>query len=184
MKQPAVESTFDVAQWFCDTALNDSEYLQPLKMQRLLFLAQAYFAVANNGQMLLPSVFIADDLGPLEPNVYRVFEHDNKPYMEHAAISEDIRVFLDSIWRHFGSHSGEYLSKFLRGHPPYFEAREEGKRSVISHESIIEYYSSPTKAKAASRTPIVEQVLRPRVMRSHTGRPVSVKQWILKPKKK
>ena len=41
--QPAVFSTFDVAFWFADTALNNNEYLQPQKLHRLLFLSQAYF---------------------------------------------------------------------------------------------------------------------------------------------
>ena len=43
---PAVQSSFDVAYWFFDRALNENEYIQPQKLHRLMFLAPAYFAVA------------------------------------------------------------------------------------------------------------------------------------------
>ena len=33
-----VTNAFDIAFWFADTALNENEYLQPQKLQRLLFL--------------------------------------------------------------------------------------------------------------------------------------------------
>ena len=36
----AVKSAFDVAFWFADTALHDNEYMQPQKLQRLLFLSE------------------------------------------------------------------------------------------------------------------------------------------------
>ena len=53
MLAPASESVFDVAEWFLDTALNDGEYLQPMKMQYLMFLAQGYYAALTKGQRLL-----------------------------------------------------------------------------------------------------------------------------------
>ena len=59
MTASASESVFDVAEWFLDTALNDGEYLQPMKMQYLMFLAQGYYAALTKGQRLIPSVFIA-----------------------------------------------------------------------------------------------------------------------------
>lgn len=116
MRPPAVASTFDVVYWFNDQALNDAEYLQPLKLQRLLFMAQAYYAVANKGQRLFPSIFIAHETGPIEPNIYRLFEGENKPYLDARLIPEEIEAFLDDIWRRFGSHSGEHLSRVIMMH--------------------------------------------------------------------
>ena len=37
----AVDSAFELAFWFCDRALNDGEYLQPIKMHYLMYLSQA-----------------------------------------------------------------------------------------------------------------------------------------------
>lgn len=41
-----VDSGVEIALWFSDQALHRNEYLQPQKLHKLLFLAQAYFAVA------------------------------------------------------------------------------------------------------------------------------------------
>ena len=51
-----VDIAFKVAFWFENIALKDDEYLQPQKMHRLLFISQAYYAVINNGQKLMPAV--------------------------------------------------------------------------------------------------------------------------------
>lgn len=181
MRPPAVQSAFDVVEWFLDEALNHDEYLQPQKMQNLLFLSQAYYAVAHHGQMLIPSVFVAEDNGPVEPMVYRAYEN-GKPLVSLRPIPEKVKLFLDSIWRRFGSHSGSYLSRVLMKHPPYLFAYDRGKGSVITLESMIDFYGEG-QANSGDGAPSIKQVLRPRVMRSHTGKPVSVQKWIPKRKK-
>ncbi len=59
MRPTAVESGFEAAFWFLERALNDGEALQLQKLQRLLFLAQAYFGVAHAGAKLMPGIFVA-----------------------------------------------------------------------------------------------------------------------------
>ena len=103
MAPPAVESSFDVAYWFIDRALNENEYLQPQKLHRLMFLSQAYFAVAYRGRLLMPAVFVADEFGPTEPNVFRACAIQ-RPAIETKRLPEIVTHFLDSIWRRFGQH--------------------------------------------------------------------------------
>ena len=55
MEIPPAESVFDVAEWFLDAALNDGEYLQPMKMQYLMFLSQGYYAALTQGCLLYTS---------------------------------------------------------------------------------------------------------------------------------
>jgi len=181
MPATAVASTFDVVTWLKDRALNDGEYLQPIKMHHLLFLAQAYFAVAYRGQKLAPATFIADSTGPIEPDVWRVFA-SGRPFVESDPVPERVEHFLDSIWRRFGSHSVDYLSDLLRTQPPYMDAFSDAPKSEISMESMVKFYGrkqkkAPVKPFAA---PDVEDVLRPRTMRSATGKPVSVQRWMPK----
>ena len=59
MEIPPSDSVFDVTEWFLDTALNDGEYLQPMKMQYLMFLAQGYYAALTDGKRFIPAVFLA-----------------------------------------------------------------------------------------------------------------------------
>ncbi len=181
-----VESTFDVVNWLFDHALNDNEYLQPAKMQRLLFLAQAYWGVANHGQMLMPAVFVAGDLGPVEPNVDRVFE-SGRPYLETRALSRNTVHFLESLWRRFGHHSAEHLTRVLANHPPVRDALAKGKGTVIPFEAIQKFYGSVSRGEAqgdgtpvsaANATLPVEDIYRPRVMRTQGGKPVNVNKWM------
>ena len=69
----AVDSAFELAFWFCDRALNDNEYLQPIKLHYLMFLAQAYYATAYQGKKLIPAIFVAEEVGPIEPSVFRAW---------------------------------------------------------------------------------------------------------------
>jgi uncharacterized phage-associated protein len=173
----AVESSFDVAYWFIDRALDDNEYLQPQKLHRLLFLSQAYFAVAFHGRMLMPTVFVADEFGPLEPNVFRACSIQ-RPAIEPRSLGDVVNHFLDGIWRRFGSHSAEILSRQIKTHRPYREAHAKGPRSEISLASMIEFYGKPPEASMAAGAPPVSQVLRPRLMVSQDGKPVAVQKWM------
>jgi uncharacterized phage-associated protein len=186
MAPPAVESSFDVAYWFVDRALDENEYLQPQKLHRLMFLAQAYFAVAYQRRLLMPAVFVADEFGPIEPNVFRACSLQ-RPAIEPKALAEPVVHFLDSVWRRFGHHSAEYLSRQVNGHPPYRDALAKGPRTVITLPAMIEFYgkkaSTTPEASAAIGAPPVTQVLRPRMMRSQSGKPVSVQKWMPHAKK-
>ena len=68
MPDTVVESTFDVALWFQDRARREDTNLQAQKLQRLLYLAQSYYSAMNYGRKLMPAVFVAQEMGPIEPN--------------------------------------------------------------------------------------------------------------------
>lgn len=178
MASPTVESSFDVASWFTDRAVNDGEYLQPKKLHGLMFLAQAYYAVAYNNRLLMPAMFVVDGDSPIEPNVYRA-SAIRRPELEKIKMPSDVDHFLDSIWRRFGQHSTDYLAKMIAGHPPVCDAAGQGPRTIIPLASMVAFYGK--KASAASSAmgaPAVKDVLRPKVLKSQDGRPVSVHKWM------
>lgn len=181
MASPAAPSSFDIAYWFIDRALDENEYLQPQKLHRLMYLAQAYFAVAYHGRMLMPAVFIADEFGPIEPNVFRACAIQ-RPAIEAKALPDIITHFLDGVWRRFGQHSAEFLSRQVCGHPPYGAALAAGVGSEIPLKAMMVFYGKKLPAvseeSAAATAPPVDQVLRPRLMRSQDGSPVSVQKWM------
>ena len=183
MAPAAVESSFDVAYWFVDRALNENEYIQPQKMHRLMYLAQAYFAVAYHGRVLMPGMFVADQLGPIEPNVFRACALQ-RPAIDVVPLPPIVDQFLDSIWRRFGALSADSLSRQVNSHPPFQNALAKGPKSEIPLSAMVEYYGRKPSAEAnkAGRdsAPPVEQVLRPRVMVSQSGKPVSVHRWVPK----
>ncbi len=99
----ATDSVFDIAFWFSDRALNDNEYLQPVKLQYLLYLSQSYFAVAYNGKKLVPAIFIAEETGPVEPSVHRAWTRGRPTFDGNPVLSDDVHSFVDSIWRRLDS---------------------------------------------------------------------------------
>lgn len=177
-KPPVCDSAFDVAFWLIDRALEDGEYLQPQKMQRLMYLAQAYWGVVSRGQRLIPGVFVISALGPIEPNSWRAME-SGRPTLGTKPLSEQHRHFLNSVWRRFGAHSADHLLKLVSSHPPYVDAVAIGPRAEIPLESMMAYYGrreEETDDRLAA--PALKAVLRPQVMRSQDGKPVNVQRWM------
>ena len=168
----AVNSAFDVAFWFADTALEQNEYLQPQKLHRLLFLSQAYYAVAHDGAKLMPAVFVAEEMGPVEPNVYKAFSKGRPNMDAELFLPHEVETFLDNIWRRFGHQSAENLTRLARGTLAYKKALKRGRRGEISLEAMRLSFSRAREA------PNLDQVVKPKVMRSQSGKSVVVKAWI------
>ncbi len=168
----AVESAFDVAFWFADMALNENEYLQPQKLHRLMFLAQAYYAAANSGRRLMPAVFVAEEFGPIEPTIYKAFSKGRPDVDVDLIMPEDVESFLRGIWRRFGHHSTERLTRITNETAAYRQALRRGRRAEIGHESMRRSFA------AAREAPALDQVLKPKVLRSQAGRSVAVRAWV------
>jgi hypothetical protein len=145
-----------------------------------MYLAQAYFAVAYNGRKLMPAVFVADQFGPTEPNVFRACEIQ-RPAIDAIPVPPLVNQFLDSIWRRFGPLSADALSRHVNGHSPYQDAFAKGVKTEIPLPAMIEFYGRKANAEPEHSTrigaPPIEIVLRPRTMVSQAGKPVSVHQW-------
>ncbi len=191
MRPTAVPSGFEVAFWFLDRAQSDGEYLQPQKLQRLMFLAQAYFGVLQGGAKLMPATFVATEDGPLEPTLFKAFAR-GKPAVDVAPVEELPRHIMDSVWRQFGAHSPDHLGKLIKRHAPYLDAISVGAGTEITLEAMVDFYSTDglTRKKGtgatagmgvtASGAPAAEKVLRPKVLRNHSGKPVSATRWMPK----
>ncbi|CCG41028.1 Panacea domain-containing protein [Magnetospirillum molischianum] len=177
----AVKSCLDVVFRLSDMALNDREYIQPQKLHRLLYLAQAYYGVAYDGRKLMPATFVTDSFGPIEPTVFHLFAYGRPHMIEPYPLSDQVKHFLDSIWRRFGVLSADKLTAKVAEHPPVAMAMAKGLNVEITFAEMMTFYTAEAAArKAGSRIDPLEQVVRPRVMRSQSGKPVSVVSW--KPK--
>lgn len=178
MEIPSVESVFDAAEWFLDTALNDGEYLQPMKMQYLMFLAQGYYAALTQGKRFIPAVFLATERGPVEPNSYRVYG-SNRPVLSPRKMDRVTASFLKTIWARFGAYSSDYIYSLISSHAPYAEAFAAGDKTEISLAAMTEFYAG--RAEKDERLKRAEFGTT-RILRSQTGKAVAVKKWF--PQKK
>jgi uncharacterized phage-associated protein len=135
----ATESSFDVALWFVEYARGEAGYLQAQKLQRLLWLAQGEYARAYHGRKLMPTIFVAHELGPVEPNVYRAFEL-GRPEIPDVLLPVEVEDFLIRIWGRFGHHATEHLNMIVRGHSVYREALAKGSGEEIEFRKIAEFF--------------------------------------------
>ena len=167
----AIDTSFDLAFWFCDRALNDSEYLQPVKLQYLMFLSQAYYASAFDGKKFIPAIFVAEKGGPIEPSIFYAWSAGRPKFEAKVKLSDQAEEFADSIWRRFGHHSVEYLAKLITKVPAYRKALKRGRRAEVRIDDIIESFDRTENA------PSVKQIVKPKIMKSHRGHPVEVRNW-------
>lgn len=167
-----VSNAFDVAFWFADTALNENEYLQPQKLQRLLFLAQSYYAIVQKGRKLMPAVFVADEIGPIEPNVYMAFSKGRPDIDAEIFLPYEVEEFLGSVWRRFGHMSIERLNKITNDTSAYREALDRGPRAEIHLREMASSFLQNREAPAPT------QVGPQKIYRTQSGKPVQVKAWV------
>ena len=177
MRIPVVNSVFDVSEWFLKTAVSDNDPLTPLRLQHLLFLTQGYYAALSKGKLLMPCLFVATARGPVEPNSFRVYA-DGRAGITASPLPQDVLPLLDGIWRKFGAYSAEFLEKNILEHDPVTKALAHGENTEISLDGMIDFYGNGGQnSKTPPRT-----FDKPRIMRSQTGKTVTVKKW--EPKKR
>jgi len=167
----AVKSAFVVAFWFADMALNENEYLQPQKLQRLMFLAQCTYAVRHRGRRLMPAAFVADELGPIEPNIHLALSRGRPDMAVDPNLPADAETALDEVWKRFGHRSAEHLARICKETLAYRLANERGDGAEIDLD-LMRLSFAGSDAKSGTRP-----VARPKMMRTQSGRPVSVKAW-------
>ena len=173
----AVNSTFDVAIWFADQALNENEYLQPLKMHRLLYLAQAFYAITYGGKKLMPAVFVADEQGPIEPTVYHAFSRGRPDVDVELFLPTDVEMFLTSVWRRFGHLKADQLSR-LTANAAFKISLRKGNRTEIPLDAMVTAFKTEAKRKDPSVAKNFRGMDGQRVMRTQNGAPVKVKTWM------
>lgn len=166
--KPAAATSLDVAVWFLDRARIEDTYLQPRKLQCLLFLAQGHFIVLHKGRRLVPSVFLFDEGGPMEPNIYRIFENGRPNFLE-SDLPDFVLTFLDAIWRRYGGLDAMRLDQLIArlGNTEAAIQRRDG--SEVGPAAMRRMFATDGNAAPESA---------PKVMRSHTGKPVTVKKWM------
>ncbi len=167
-----VNNAFDVAFWFADTALNENEYLQQQKLQRLLYIAQGYYAIVHKGRKLMPAVFVADESGPIEPNIFMAFSRGRPNIEAELFLPHEVEEFLSQLWRRFGHMPVDRLNAISKETSAYKNALERGPRAEISLREMSRAFIESREGPGAS------QVAKQKVYRTQDGRPVQVKAWM------
>ena len=203
--RPAAPTSFDVAIWFLERARAEDSYLQPRKLQCLLFLAQAHFAIANAGRKLMPSVFVFDHAGPMDPNIYRALEY-GRPNFTETPLLDEVTGFLATLWQRYGAFEAEDLYRSIADHGENELAVQQCDGSEIGIDAMQRMLAKARQPASSPQKPAAEllapepaapeptaELLAPeprapepaapelpqtRFMVSRTGRHVAVEKWV------
>jgi len=144
-----------VAKYFIKKNTEDQKGLDKLKLQKLLYYAQAWNLVLNK-EPLFSEKIEAWVHGPVVPEVYTEykdfdFSKPSKEILEEKLnFTEKQKKVLDSVWEIYGKYDGSYLEVLTHNETPWQEAREnllpaESSNNIISEERMMEYYGKRLK---------------------------------------
>lgn len=132
-----------IGKYFYD---NNSE-LTDIQIQKLTYYAYSWYMVMNSGNKLFEEQPQAWIHGPVFRTLYDSMKN-RKFYSEkldHNIICEDIRNFLNVMYKIYGHFSGNQLEKMTHSELPWKNARigkkpYERSEELISDEDIMECY--------------------------------------------
>ena len=144
-----------IADWFLARLnTNAGDTISPLKLQKLVYYAQAWYLTAF-GEPLFDERVEAWVHGPVVPTLYHRFKEtcrDCALEVGEAGLSivefpRETTQLLEEVYSIYGEHSAGYLEKLTHNEAPWIDARKglqlyEKSNREITHESMINYYSS------------------------------------------
>ncbi|RFS20461.1 DUF4065 domain-containing protein [Chitinophaga silvatica] len=143
-----------VADWFlAHLNTNAGDTISPLKLQKLVYYAQAWHLTKFN-KPLFDEPIEAWVHGPVVPSLFYRFKDTCREGIINSLEVSDVTDFpfatnqlLEEVYFVYGEHSAGYLEKLTHSEPPWIEARRglqiyEKNDTKITHEAMIEYYSS------------------------------------------
>ncbi|MDD3141666.1 MAG: DUF4065 domain-containing protein [Lachnospiraceae bacterium] len=135
----------DAARYFVFLSYGRKKYsLTPLKLQKLLYLAQGWSYVWDNFAAF-PDEFEAWQYGPVNEKVYEVFKKYGRleiPEIEGISSLRDCNVqeTLIAVWNEYGRKTAYDLVELTHQQNPWKYAYSRGTQ--ITNSSIREYFQS------------------------------------------
>lgn len=143
-------SAKDIAKWFlCAVDRESGDSITHLKLQKLLYYAQAWSLVLLNKPMFNEEIQ-AWMHGPVVPEVYDEYSkygYNEIPKPEECVvISKEYEEVLEDVMQTYGIYQAKYLEKLTHSEKPWIEARgnlplEARCENPISLKTMEEYYT-------------------------------------------
>ena len=157
-------SALSIANEFLKLGKKENIPISPMKIQKLLYLAQGYYLYIHEDSLVDES-FEAWKFGPVLPSIYRtckkfgrtgihwplyLADGDFSPYPPPEPKDGDVSKVIESVWKHYGKYDPMLLSKWTHeDEGPWSRTlKEQGrfaniirKNIPISNEYIKEYFT-------------------------------------------
>ncbi|EEV6044720.1 DUF4065 domain-containing protein [Escherichia coli] len=147
----AISTANNIADYLLFFAHEHGDQITPLKLQKLVFYADAWYMALNNDRELIPNQFEAWVHGPVVRELYNRFsdykwraidEEIKRPELPNGVVNH-----LDEIYKVFGGFSAYELEQLTHQEKPWILAREgvqEGEpcRNLIDKKITSDFYRS------------------------------------------
>ncbi|MXF07407.1 Panacea domain-containing protein [Escherichia coli] len=147
----AVTNLSSAADYLLCFAREHGDVMTPLKLQKLVFYADAWYMALNDDRELIPNQFEAWVCGPVIRELYNRFA-DYKwrvidEEIKRPELPEDVVNHLDETYKVFGGFSAYELEQLTHQEKPWLLAREgvpEGEpcRNLIDKKVTADFYRS------------------------------------------
>ena len=143
-------SVQQVADRFIRRAHEVGDPITNLKLQKLVYYAQAWYATLNEGQPLFPEPFEAWVHGPVCPPLYDRFRaYQWRPIDENVGATDlpaDVCDHLDEVLAAYGNLTAYTLERLTHQEEPWRQARgdlppDARCTNVIPVEAMVAFYS-------------------------------------------
>lgn len=136
-----------VSSYIIERCHSQNRTISNLKLQKILYFVQAEFLVSRNQPCFVEQIE-AWDFGPVVPEVYqhyKVFGSSNIPLIGKTentlVISKADQELINEIVDECSRYSASALVEITHNQSPWSDAYAFGRNSVISQESIREYFA-------------------------------------------
>ncbi len=140
-----VYDAIEIAKYIIFYCYNNGYPISNLKLQKLLYFAQAKFLVDAN-KSCFDNQIEAWDYGPVVPDVYRkyrIYGGLNIPYIDSNNrsnnISDEDKGYLDDILKDASKCSASKLVNITHQQSPWIDARKTGSK-VITNKAIKDFF--------------------------------------------
>ncbi len=139
----------DVASYTIQAMRKRGENVTNLKLQKLLYYAQAWHLVFHKGVPLFPERIEAWLHGPVVPPLFGEYKHNMwQPIQDEVTaveLPEEIRDHIDEVLEAYGDLTASELSRLTHTEEPWLKARhgipsDEPSTVVIPWETMESFY--------------------------------------------
>lgn len=145
MSKPKNKSVTSVVDGLLYIADKEGVRVDPLKLQKLLYFAQA-LSLVRRGHPLFRDKIEAWQHGPVVPTVYKEYKKFKNKRL-YAGEGFDMKIFtnseqkiLEDIIATFGKYTGSQLRNMTHKHLPWKNAFKKAKNTEITKQVIKQYY--------------------------------------------
>lgn len=139
----------DVAKYILCIANTNGDLITNLKLQKLLYYAQAWYMVNFDGSKLFEDDIEAWQFGPVIKSIYELFKNfGRKPIIlsdEECSdydLTETQKSYLAEFCEKFLRYSATELVGMTHNETPWKKAYEQGNNTVIDTDLMFEFYKN------------------------------------------